>query len=365
MKKALFVVLIPLALFCSLPGVLVAQITITSSDIHKPVGYTLTEEGTGPGTFPVDLGTAGGPRNWDFSSYTMSWQSTSVVVDPSTTPFASDFATSNFCYNQSDSEGVDFFQYMRVDPSVWTFQGFGYNWADSGYDVVYNPMMQIPLPVSMGSAWDMEYSWSDTVFGVVSTIAEKSHNSVDAWGTMTVPAGTFDVLRVAIYDTMITTVGMPPFQFSDTTATIEYDWVAREPTFVVEVTSMEGETNPNFTQAASVIRTANPSGIGNDRGGAVIPRAFDLEQNSPNPFNPSTEIRFSVQDGAKGYVDLSVYTIRGRRVKTLASGAMEPGEYTVSWDGRDDEGKSLPSGVYLYRLVAGGRSLTRKMIMAK
>ena len=95
----------------------------------------------------------------------------------------------------------------------------------------------------------------------------------------------------------------------------------------------------------------------------AVPGEFELTQNFPNPFNPATVIRFSLPE--PGEVELAVFNILGRRVATLAEGVHEAGEHTVRWDGRDDEGNGVSSGVYLYRLKAGERSQTRKMLLVR
>jgi hypothetical protein len=80
-----------------------------------------------------------------------------------------------------------------------------------------------------------------------------------------------------------------------------------------------------------------------------------LTQNCPNPFNPFTQITFSV--GVPGEVRLSIYDVAGRLLRTMANGWHEPGVYIIVWDGRDDDGRALPSGIYLYRLEAKGFAL--------
>ncbi len=94
------------------------------------------------------------------------------------------------------------------------------------------------------------------------------------------------------------------------------------------------------------------------------PAAFGLERNHPNPFNPSTTIRYSVPSAA-GPVRLAVYDLRGRLVRLLAEGPQDPGSHAVGWDGRDSGGHPCPSGVYLYRLTAPGFSQSRKMVLIK
>jgi hypothetical protein len=88
-----------------------------------------------------------------------------------------------------------------------------------------------------------------------------------------------------------------------------------------------------------------------------------LEQNSPNPFNPQTAIRFTLASTQN--VTLAVYDVSGRLVRMLASGTQEMGAHTITWDGRNDAGATVSSGVYFYRLDAGKFSQTRKMVMLK
>ncbi|MCB0285503.1 MAG: carboxypeptidase-like regulatory domain-containing protein [Calditrichaeota bacterium] len=106
-----------------------------------------------------------------------------------------------------------------------------------------------------------------------------------------------------------------------------------------------------------------PVGIG-DLPGDVIPEIFALEQNYPNPFNPETTIRFSVPERAT--VLLQIYNTLGQKVRTLANARYSAGIYDVRWDGRDDSGNSVTSGIYFYRIEAGANfSTVRKMILMK
>jgi hypothetical protein len=89
-----------------------------------------------------------------------------------------------------------------------------------------------------------------------------------------------------------------------------------------------------------------------------LPGTFALEQNYPNPFNPSTLISYEV--AAAGQVRLEVFDMLGRRVATLVDGAMPAGQHQVTFDAH-----ALPSGVYVYRLEAGNRMLTRTMMLVK
>ena len=93
------------------------------------------------------------------------------------------------------------------------------------------------------------------------------------------------------------------------------------------------------------------------------PAALALGQNHPNPFNPRTTISFGLAEA--GPATLAVYDVGGRRVRTLVSGSLAAGQHHVVWDGRGDAGRALASGVYFYRLEAGGEVLGRKMLLLK
>ncbi len=96
----------------------------------------------------------------------------------------------------------------------------------------------------------------------------------------------------------------------------------------------------------------------------ALPLRFSLLQNTPNPFNPSTFIRYRLN--AQLSVRLAVYNILGQKVTELVNGNQLPGLHSVPWNGRDNTGRLLPSGVYYYRLsTANGESQTRKMILLK
>ena len=99
-------------------------------------------------------------------------------------------------------------------------------------------------------------------------------------------------------------------------------------------------------------------------GGEEPPRRFAVNQNHPNPFNPSTTIEFAVPADA-GRVTLAVFDVSGRLVRTLESGDLAPGAYTRQWNGRDARGRAVSSGTYFYRLSGKGFSEAKKMILVQ
>lgn len=95
----------------------------------------------------------------------------------------------------------------------------------------------------------------------------------------------------------------------------------------------------------------------------LLPDQFVLEQNFPNPFNPSTTINYYMPTAQN--VDLAIYNITGKRMKTLVNEKQSAGNHQARWDGRNDNGELAASGVYIYRLQAGMEVLTRKMVILR
>ncbi|MDZ4182911.1 MAG: C25 family cysteine peptidase, partial [Candidatus Cloacimonadaceae bacterium] len=95
----------------------------------------------------------------------------------------------------------------------------------------------------------------------------------------------------------------------------------------------------------------------------VIPKPFELLQNYPNPFNPTTTIAFNAT--ASGNAKLLIYNIKGQVVKTLLDSEVPRGNHSIVWNGLDDSGKAVGSGLYFYNLVMNGNSQTRKMLLLK
>jgi hypothetical protein len=94
-----------------------------------------------------------------------------------------------------------------------------------------------------------------------------------------------------------------------------------------------------------------------------IPRTYELFQNYPNPFNPQTLIKYDLPN--PGPVNITVYNILGQRVKTLVDSHQDAGHKSVNWDGKDDKGEGVASGIYFYKIKTEGFEKTKKMILLK
>jgi hypothetical protein len=94
-----------------------------------------------------------------------------------------------------------------------------------------------------------------------------------------------------------------------------------------------------------------------------LPKTFELSNNYPNPFNPSTRIQFALPHD--GNFSIVIYNVLGQQIRTLAEGYKSAGRYEIEWDGRGESGKTVESGVYFYRFQAGSTSIVKKMLMLK
>jgi hypothetical protein len=103
---------------------------------------------------------------------------------------------------------------------------------------------------------------------------------------------------------------------------------------------------------------------GVDNGGSNwSPTVLELDQNHPNPFNPSTTIRYCLPNGSG--VKLEVYDVSGKRILCLVDSQQEKGAYIIEWNGKDGQGSAVGSGVYFYRLTVGKQTISKKMVLLR
>ena len=119
--------------------------------------------------------------------------------------------------------------------------------------------------------------------------------------------------------------------------------------------SVSGNTRWNEQQSNQITVMAT--------GGNPLPSDFALLQNYPNPFNPSTTIEFRLPEASQ--VSLTIYNVLGQQVRALVAGVKPSGTHTIEWDGRDDNGSTVQSGMYFYRLQTPSYTDSRKMTLLK
>jgi hypothetical protein len=104
-------------------------------------------------------------------------------------------------------------------------------------------------------------------------------------------------------------------------------------------------------------------GVGVDGDVISRPQEFSLNQNYPNPFNPETNIEFNLPTAQN--VNLMVFNLLGQQVRTLVNGTLGAGTHSVIWNGKNDDGANVPSGIYFYKMVTPEFSQTNKMALVR
>jgi hypothetical protein len=123
-----------------------------------------------------------------------------------------------------------------------------------------------------------------------------------------------------------------------------------------------------YTDYTTIKYVKKPSAVGNEVESSEKPSEFTLSQNYPNPFNPTTTIKFKVQGSrfkVPVHTTLKIYNVRGQMVRTLVDEPKSTGDYTIQWDGKNDKGEQLSSGVYFYQLKVGDYTSAKKMVLLK
>jgi hypothetical protein len=134
-------------------------------------------------------------------------------------------------------------------------------------------------------------------------------------------------------------------------------------------TNMLGTFAPAPTQAAivnAIISDAQGHNILTnvfENGRSLIPTQYSLEQNFPNPFNLSTQIQYALPEKAR--VKIVIYNLLGQRVKTFDIGERAPGRYSITWNGVNERGTTISSGIYFYRFDSDKFTQTKKLVLIK
>ncbi len=212
-------------------------------------------------------------------------------------------------------------------------------WGDQGYYVVQKDSTQSNPSLARFAGGGMVIAWTD--YNVDSDIhykyikADGTFVQSTPWGDILCDAGKMQ------YNARIVTIGNDAYAV----------WADGRSSGKTEILGLYAQRLSNAT-----VSNLDP----------VIPASgpFQLMQNHPNPFNPSTGISFRIFEPASSYT-LEIFNLRGQRVKTLASGYLEAGSHVAVWDGTDDSGQGVSSGIYHYRLSNGSSTQTRRMVLLK
>jgi hypothetical protein len=348
-------------------GAVNGQITIASNEWPNAFGtewtYFFTEDTLGLG-IPVILGTVGGPQTWTFSEalFPAGETQTATIVDPTTTPYTSSFPTADHAWKTIwQFGGTQFIDYSYLQLTSMAFLSLGYAGTAGPFTILEDNVpddLILEFPATLGTSWTSNYTVTSTPFPGSTQFDSTSRSSmVDAWGTVQLPTGSFNCLRVrddeiSIYNFYIGSI----LQSSDTIATYTYSWIAEQEGWLAEVVSMEDEPNPNFSLAEGVTFRTTSTGLKGNQSPSI--NDFVLYQNYPNPFNPTTRIEYSLSRSTD--LEITIYNLLGEKIQVLFSGKQEAGNHSVEFSGKD-----LPSGIYLYQLKSKDFETYKKCILLK
>lgn len=245
--------------------------------------------------------------------------------------FARDFSTNNISSVDFDKDGDLDLAVVCSDSSVWFLNGKG----DGTFEQPSSVPIGVPLGSCLASDFDLD-GWPDiaiTNYSGMVVVLRNIHN-----GSFVLDPFVYGVGRGASW----LSVG-------------DFDGDEKPDLAVANSSDNTVSVLRNTTQS---VPTSAEDEIRNSR-----PADFALHQNFPNPFNPHTEIEFSLPKSSR--VTLRIFNVLGQQIVTVVDDILGPGKFRTEWDGKDAQGAEVPSGVYLYRLEAGDHVENRKMILLK
>jgi len=350
-----------------------AQITITESDVADFYSTSNTFVSSTAESATVDIGSPGGGNAWDFSMLNADSIATLTNVDPSGTPFASEFSDANYCQYFKTTYGdttYEFYSYKKIGSGKMERYGNGtvVSSSNQSANLITNyspPVVSIQFPVTNGLMWSSTDSMmmSTDMMGnmmVYSRNKIEMRNEVDGYGTVKMPDGsTSDALRIRQVHVLYSSAfpGLPTTKIP----TVDFLFITKSGQFV-SVTSSD-----TTVTSGSVTGDVNWSILKNSSTGVFADKAqgssLTLEQNQPNPFRTETQINYQVARAGK--INLSVYDLSGRKIRTLVNSYKPVGAYQVVWNGQNEFGIEVNAGYYFSRLQSDNLTRTVKMLVTK
>jgi len=279
---------------------------------------------------------------------------------------------------------VSGFLFAQNSPIDFETDGYGANWTWTVFENGSNPSLEIVTNPNIGginsSATVAKFTALQT--GQPWAGCESQHGS--DIGTFSLDT-TNSTVKIMVYKTVISDVGLKfvipssgsigvikvantvtnaweelTFDFSSHIGlpeAIGIDQIVVFPDF-----DLGGRTQDNIIYFDNISFSSSNS-VGVDNRSEIYPQRFALEQNFPNPFNPSTTIRYELPED--GLVNVTIYDMMGRQVSTLVSSQQAAGYKSIQWNATNDFGKPVSAGVYLYKIQAGEFVQTKKMVLLK
>jgi hypothetical protein len=310
-------------------------------------------------TYTMNVGVASGSQAQTWSLPVAKYPDTSLStnVTLASTPFANQFplATHAQRFPAGDTSFTAMgYIYFRIANDSLLLIGTAVSIHTSELDTtLFDSASQfiLKMPVSLGTViTSRESSYS----GPGDYTITNSTETCDAFGSITLPNGTFQCLRTTSVDIDENHTGA--FVSRDTS--VNFSWLTKEGNIAHAGATNRFETSGTISVNGLSVTELVDVPLAVRDGQTTVPNTFGLSQNFPNPFNPSTTISYTIP--TQSYVMLSVFNTLGQKVADLVNGEKGPGSYDVAFDAA-----ALASGVYLYRIQAGSFVQTKKLVLMK
>jgi hypothetical protein len=342
-----------------------AQITITTNTFMPSPGTNLQymNDNAMNAVFYNSLTSGvGGPMLWDFSPRSYSVGFVQHVVNSASAPSIDSFPGVNLVI-MSIINSDTVWSMLQSSSSVLWQKGLVSHYPGGQQIIVYkDSSADLNFPLSYGNNWVMHRRWN-VVNGPLTVIYyDTIYYSANAWGTAKYNSKSISSLRLMGHERNIVKTYLSGTLYDSVlTETFTASFVASGYAILETASNLGAGASPQYIGSASSDFVSQITDVTED--GSTLPNDYALEQNYPNPFNPSTEIHFSLPRNS--HVTLVVYNVLGQQVKTLVDQTLTAGSYNTSWDGTNQAGSQVASGVYLYRVEANQFAQTKKMVLLK
>ncbi len=358
MKKVL-----PLFLFIVLlPYSGLAQISLNRADVEKFLSAkSMTSyEATNAVGETFNVGATGPGNTYDFTGFTYDNTSQKFeTVNPASTPYAGEFPNATHA-QKVVTAGSEVYLYSRLDDTGLYSLGIAGNASGQPVLLKYDPERpEFRFPVKLGASWSYDGKPSEIAPGA--SMQTKSQSSVDAAGTLVLPVGSFDCLRLKKVEWTSTKVEVNgQVVFSQVKKAVSYTFVTLTNVSAdIDVDTLdENSTTPKLEGASYLTWSSTPTSVSaNDAA-----RAFSLGQNFPNPVSSESNFMTTITlDGEIQHpVAYEFYDISGKRVSTFPRSFLTGRGRTLSLDMR-----GLESGSYILVVRSGDRIMTKRIPLVK
>ncbi|MEM9721606.1 MAG: hypothetical protein AAGA10_20235 [Bacteroidota bacterium] len=392
-----------LILSAIVPSFVFSQITITSSDVLGLIGKSFIQEEEVSESISITPGPGGADQTWDFTNVVFDsvFTVTTSFINPSDSPFPDSFPEANLVQRieldtsavVEPAENILLFSYAKVTEGSFISLGSATTTNILGNDTTLFIRISDTFtffPLTYQKEWQViDVDTIDIGNSLLSIIEDSSFSVVDGFGTVQVPAGTFECLRLreesrTLTKTVVNGIEVP----GEVDTRITYSWISKDAFLVASMGSFDMEQDLNFTTAASFGRllsiegapvdttvmdtTMNPvdttmmdttvmdttiiDTTGMDTTVTSQLSLLEVVDNvslSPNPATGYIQLNFNLPERRE--LDIEILDLQGRRVDILLRGEQSPGIYLIKWQGESSSGSFVPDGNYILLMRSENR----------